>query len=465
MIHIRHGVTRHPDYRLAEPLDFDLSEGEHTAIYGPCGSGKTRLVDIIRMAHPLKTLGDGTEVPEAEWHIPGTEIRLINFRDVYGEAAPAYHQQRWNAWDQPEAPTVREALEQAGTSIESLPEALNSLRALADQRLTLLSSGELRRYEIARTLATKPRLLILDNPYIGLDAEARTGLTALLHDLSKVLTIVLVVSRKSDIPDFVQRTIYVNNGCVSTQPPKTDAQPPDLMTTVSDLLATTPPPQVPESELLVEMHEVCIRYGSRTILKPLTWTLRRGERWALSGPNGSGKSTLLSLVCADNPQAYAHDISLFGLGRGTGHSIWDIKRHIGYVSPELARAFTTTQTTLRVVCSGFGVATGQYHRPTTQEMEIARRWMKVFGIAHLEERTYTTLSTGEQRMVLLARAFVKSPALLVLDEPFHGLDLEMVARAQAIINAYTATPGISLILVSHYREEYPACITNELRLQ
>ena len=94
-----------------------------------------------------------------------------------------------------------------------------------------------------------------------------------------------------------------------------------------------------DSEEVVKLNKVSIRYGDRTILKELDWTVRRGEKWALSGENGAGKSTLLSLVCADNPQSYACDISLFGRKRGTGESIWEIKKHIGYVSPEMHRAY------------------------------------------------------------------------------------------------------------------------------
>ena len=192
--------------------------------------------------------------------------------------------------------------------------------------------------------------------------------------------------------------------------------------------------------------------------------VRRGECWALSGENGAGKSTLLSLVCADNPQSYACDISLFGRKRGTGESIWDIKRHIGYVSPEMHRAYLKNLPALDIVASGLHDSIGLYRRPKAEELEACRWWMDTFGIGPLHERPFLTLSSGEQRLCLLARAFVKDPALLVLDEPLHGLDTRRRALVRRIIEAFCRRPGKTLLMVTHYEEELPACIDHRLRL-
>ena len=194
------------------------------------------------------------------------------------------------------------------------------------------------------------------------------------------------------------------------------------------------------------MNKVCIRYGARTILKDLDWTVHNGEKWALSGQNGAGKSTLLSLVCADNPQSYACDIVLFDQQRGHGESIWDIKKHIGYVSPEMHRAYNRDMPAIRIVAS------------------VCRMWMRFFGIEDLAERTFLKLSSGEQRMVLLARAFVKDPELLILDEPLHGLDAKRGTLVKDIIDAFCQRKNKTLIMVTHYNENLPQCITDSIYL-
>ena len=208
-----------------------------------------------------------------------------------------------------------------------------------------------------------------------------------------------------------------------------------------------------------------IRYGTRTILKDLNLTVRNGERWALSGENGSGKSTLLSIVCADNPQAYANQITLFGHKRGSGESIWDIKRHIGYISPEMHRAFQRDIPAIDIVASGQSDMNGLYVKPKSPEArQRCLFWMNIFGVAEHADTTFLKLSSGEQRLVLLARAFVKDPALLILDEPLHGLDLYNRRLVKDVIETFCARPNKTLIMVTHYKEELPKCIDHSIFL-
>ena len=219
-----------------------------------------------------------------------------------------------------------------------------------------------------------------------------------------------------------------------------------------------------DSDEVVRLNRVSIRYGDRTILQDLDWTVRRGERWALSGENGAGKSTLLSLVCADNPQSYACDIRLFGRKRGSGESIWDIKRHIGYVSPEMHRAYQKNLPAQDIVASGLHDSIGLYRRPAPGEVETCAWWMEVFGVGGLAARSFLHLSSGEQRLCLLARAFVKDPELLILDEPLHGLDTRNRRRVRAVIEAFCHRRGKTLVLVTHYEDELPPCIDHRLHL-
>ena len=220
-----------------------------------------------------------------------------------------------------------------------------------------------------------------------------------------------------------------------------------------------------DCQRVVDMKRVSIRYGERTILKDVDWTIMNGERWALSGQNGSGKSTLLSLVCADNPQSYACDITLFDRPRGSGESIWDIKKHIGYVSPEMHRSYKRNLPAIRIVASGLMDSIGLYAIPNAQDYDKCRWWLDIFGIGDLADKPFLQISSGEQRLVLLARAFVKDPQLLILDEPLHGLDLWNRRLTKDVIETFCQRKGKTLIMVTHYQEELPNVITNHLFLK
>lgn len=218
------------------------------------------------------------------------------------------------------------------------------------------------------------------------------------------------------------------------------------------------------SDEIVRCTDVSLRYGDRTIFSGIDWCVRRGERWSLQGRNGAGKSALLSLVYADNPQAYACDIALFGRRRGTGESIWEIKKHIGYVSPEMHRSYCHHIPVIDILASGLNDTIGLYRKIHDEERDVCQAWLHIFGIDHLRDRDFCTLSSGEQRMALLARAFVKNPELIILDEPLHGLDNRNRNLARAIIRTYCSQPDKTLIAVTHYPEELDGITDKVFRL-
>ena len=485
IIHIENGVTRHPMWRMAEPVNFELLDKEHLAIVGPNGGGKSMLVDILINAHPLLMQDPAYDFSPSTKPLASDNIKYITFKDNYGgdNDRTYFLQQRWNAMEiDPETPTVGVLLEEAyRLSGEDTPQrralqkhlySLFHFESLLDKYIILLSSGEMRKYQLARTLLSEPRVLIMDNPFIGLDAETREQLRQLLVLVSqeKALQIILVLSKVDDIPDFITHVVEVNDMKVGTKktlqeyltnrPPfptrVLSSEKEKEILSLPDEDTDVPPQQI------IRMNKVTIQYGPRIILKDLDWTVLNGERWALSGQNGAGKSTLLSLVCADNPQSYACDITLFGRPRGTGETIWDIKKHIGYVSPEMHRAYQKDLPAIRIVASGLKDSVGLYVKPTEEDYEICRKWMRIFGLEGMEEQTFLKLSSGQQRLVLLARAFVKDPRLLILDEPLHGLDNTNRRLVKDIIETFCQRPGKTLIFVSHYREERPACIDHEL---
>ena len=426
-----------------------------SAIAGRNGSGKTLYVDQLRK------------------QLASDKVRYIAFTDSYGVNVDGqyYLQLRWNQHDiDHETPTVGELLQRAylltGEDTAERRELQQHLYSLfhmdefLDKYIITLSSGELRKFQLTKTLFSNPQLLIMDNPFIGLDAETRDQLRDLLKQLAEErdMEIMLVMSKTDDIPDYVTDIKYFS------EPEEIPAHvlPKEKCEAILSLPYTD---NDYDCQHVIDMKKVTIRYGERTILKDLDWTVKNGERWALSGQNGSGKSTLLSLVCADNPQSYACDITLFDRPRGSGESIWDIKKHIGYVSPEMHRSYKRNLPAIRIVASGLMDSIGLYAVPNAQDYDKCRWWLDMFGIGHLADKPFLQLSSGEQRLVLLARAFVKDPQLLILDEPLHGLDLWNRRLTKDIIETFCQRRGKTMIMVTHYQEELPNVITNSLYLK
>ena len=464
--------ARKPEWSMAEPVTFTLEEGEHIAIIGRNGAGKSMFVDMLTGRHPAFP-----DMVEYGFDEPYNNLKHITFRDTYGgdNDKTYFLQQRWNQMEiDEETPTVGSKLEEAyQLAGEDTPERralqqhiyeLFHLEPLLDKYIILLSSGELRKYKLASSLFTNPKVLIMENPFIGLDADTRDQLKALLSMLAKEqgLQIILVLAKTDEIPDFITHIVEVRDMKVL---PKVAHRGQSLCNPVADAPYSQQGQSPCASTEVIRFNHVTIRYGERTILKDLNWTVMKGEHWSLSGQNGSGKSTLLSLVCADNPQGYACNISLFGHKRGSGESIWDIKRHIGYVSPEMHRSYKQNIPAIQIVASGLKDTIGLYVRPNDAEKEQCRKWLGVFGIGELAERKFMEMSSGEQRLVLLARAFVKEPDLLILDEPLHGLDDVNRRMVKDIVDRYCQNPAVTLIYVTHYQEELPRCIDHALFLK
>jgi len=415
-------------------------------ITGPNASGKTSMVERLLRKFQSEHSGD--------------YVRYLSFRDSYGAADKGYYlQQRWNSSEYDLVPTVKESLGAfRHTQFTEKLFSIFCLEELMEKPLIQLSCGELRKFQLAKALLGSPAALVIDNPFIGLDSPSVNTLNKLFLELCTLneLQLYLVITKEDDIPDYAGEIIRAGDGLSAAS----DIIPTDEACRRITALGGTNQ----EYENAVVLRNVSIRFGERTILEHLDWVMKAGEKWALEGPNGSGKSTLLSIICADIPQAYACDVTLFDRRRGSGESIWDIKKHIGYVSPELHRAYCRGVPALDIVASGLHDRQGLYVKTDDSMIPQCLFWMEVFGISSLKERLFTELSSGEQRLVLLSRAFVKDPDLLILDEPLHGLDERNGARVKSIIEAFCSREGKSMIMVSHYREDFPKCITNHLQL-
>jgi molybdate transport system ATP-binding protein len=213
------------------------------------------------------------------------------------------------------------------------------------------------------------------------------------------------------------------------------------------------------------MHNVNVVYDEKSVLRSINWNVEKGSCWSLSGPNGAGKSTLLSLITGDNPQAYANEIYLFDRKRGTGESIWEIKQKTGFLSPELHLFFDRGATAYHTLASGFWDTIGLFRRLSAEQHELVLDWLHFLDLEQQQDRLLSGFPAGIQRMLLLGRAMIKTPPLLVLDEPFQGLDQDHIEQAKDLISRYCRQFGATLILVSHYAEELPRCVDRFLRLR
>lgn len=470
--------------------NWDIWRGQHWAILGPNGSGKSLLAGAlagqVQLAQGQLTYWlDGEEVTG---HDLGAslatrgQVVLVSLAQQQALATKhaGYHQARWNSSESGGGPTVEALLsyhslfainpfEVLSTDGDSRFEArrrravaLLELEPLLGRSVKQLSNGEMRRLLLARALACGPRLLVLDDPFAGLDRAGRERLHRVLAQVAGEITIVVATARQDEIPSCVTDVLEIEAAnAVKRARPLLPATPaPQRQTNSSPRRPTQP-----LGELLVEMTAVTVRYGETRILDGVDFELRRGEHCALLGPNGSGKSTLLSLLLADNPQAYANDIRLFGRARGTGESIWDIKSRIGWVAPELLMHYPPGWSCLDVTLSGLFASIGLFREPSPEETASARQTLARLGLDTVGGKRLSDLSHGYQRLVLLARALVNKPDIVVLDEPCQGLDREHTTLVnQAIDRVASELPGSS-IYVSHHEEELPSCITRVLRLE
>ncbi|MDR1884027.1 MAG: ATP-binding cassette domain-containing protein [Prevotella sp.] len=476
IIKISAAIPRMERLRFEEAINWQIKNGERWAIVGANGSGKTLLADILSGKYALKSGEIFCKNSKGEDLPVSSVVKSVAFRDIYSivDSRNSYYQQRWNRGDKQEIPLVKELLPKAGPGwLNILPDQFG-MSELMDKEVNLLSSGELRKFLVVRSLLSGPRILVLDNPFIGLDISSRAVLNDLLARLAGLnnLQIVLILSSPQDIPRIVTNVLPVSNKRIL--PALSRREFLDNEDLINSLFAQTgnitiPPlksdnnkPEYP-FEYAADLKNIHVVYGKRTILKGLNWQVKRGEKWALLGANGSGKSTLLSLVCGDNPQAYANDIILFDRKRGTGESIWDIKKRIGYISPEMHLYYLKNVRCLDVVGSGFFDTIGLYRKCNTEQEKAALEWMNAFNIGRLKDVSFLDVSSGEQRLVLLARVFVKNPDLLILDEPLHGLDITNKKRVKKLIERFCGADK-TLIYVTHYENEIPDIVNKRLVL-
>ncbi len=351
--------------------------------------------------------------------------------------------------------------------------SLFGITSLLTRRFKYLSTGETRKTLLCQALMAQPDLLILDEPFDGLDQRSRENLAELLARLSEQgYTLVLVLNRFDDIPPFVQQ-VGVLAECTLTHVGAREAILAEALVAQlahsEQLMGMTLPEAdlTPLNALAAETPRIVLRdgvvaYNDRPVLHQLSWQVNAGEHWQITGPNGAGKSTLLSLVTGDHPQGYSNDLTLFGVRRGSGETIWDIKQHIGYVSSSLHLDYRVSVSVRHVVLSGYFDSIGLYNAVSDRQVALSNQWLALLGMQTLGDAPFHSLSWGQQRLVLIARALVKHPTLLILDEPLQGLDPINRQLVRRFIDVLIGEGATQLLFVSHHAEDAPGCITHRL---
>lgn len=469
-------TIQHSSFKLSETQTLDIpqlniNKGESWAFIGSNGSGKSSLARVL--SNELKPLSG---VVKNTFNAP---VRL-SFEQLQKIISEEWQRNNTDLLSDDEEDTGYTAAEIIQFNHKDNEYCLElaarfGIRDLLSRRFKYLSTGETRKVLLCQTLMGNPDLLILDEPFDGLDVYSRSNLSELLYSLSeKGLTLVLVLNRFDELPDYIENmgvvagcklTMYGDRESVLANTLISQLQHGEKIKQLSipDTEDPTNDEKLDDTTPRIILNNGVISYNDKPILHGLTWHVNPGEHWQIIGENGAGKSTLLSLITGDHPQGYSNDLTLFGRRRGSGETIWDIKRHIGYVSNSIHQEYRVATSVLNVIISGFHDSIGLYQTPSDRQIQLAYEWLALLGFpSQTAQQPFHSLSWGQQRLVLIARALVKHPAMLILDEPLQGLDGLNRLLVLRFIDVMLKQGNTQLLFVTHHQEDAPDCITHRL---
>jgi molybdate transport system ATP-binding protein len=473
------------DRFVFEETSWQIRSDENWAVIGPNGAGKSTLVKalagdlpIVRgraVYHFLEDLGFCDAVPNGQ-------VARVAF-----DTEKDFHSARSGfdsfSSEQVGEVTVEETIlwessTGKGTEEGRLREIARRLdiEHLLGRASHVLSSGEAKKVLLARALLRSPGLLILDEPYEGLDKRTKVELKELIDSLmTGPMRVILVTHRFGEISPKVSHVLCVKECRVMLQGSAEEILKPERISQIYGegdfgeegkgvYFKSQKEMQASAPQELIRMKNTTVGYGGHVVLDHINWVMRRGENWAILGPNGSGKSKLLELITGDNVQGYANEIHLFGRRKGSGESVWEIKEKLSMISAEFQLRYQKRSPAYEVICSGFFDSVGLYQSCTEEQHRAVREWIGLLGMADLPRKRFDHLSQGQQRLVLLARAMVKSPLLMILDEPCDGLDYANRKKVLEFIEFIGSQTATDLIYVTHHKDEIPDCITHALVL-
>lgn len=478
------------DKKILHGVTWTLNRGDAWLLTGGNGSGKSALA--ASLAGQLDILQQGSE-PVADTTLPRTTLASFE------EAARLIREERYRD----DSDFVEGGVDPGRTPADILeldnpeqhPAVIQcGITKILHRGLKYLSTGEIRRTLLAKTLTSQADIIILDEPFDGLDTLSREELAYIIEAIAKNSgqTLIIVQDREAGIPDAVDRVLSLRAGTVAFvgsraafreytaaqqpargQPPAGVQQPATSLSPAGEMTE----PELPEGRVfdeggdirtpLVEMRNVTVEWSGNRVLDNLSWTLFPGQHWLIRGPNGSGKTTFLELITGDNPQVFKNDVRLFGRRRGSGETIWEIKARLGIVSWRLHQEYRMTgDLDLEgVLLSGLHDSIGLYEKRTDEQRRLAEKWLSLAELAEQRESSFSSLSYGQQRAVLILRAAIKRPPVLILDEPCHGLDTDHRAFVLALLERIAATGSSTLLHVTHDPEEVLPCEKHILELR
>ncbi|MCL5632892.1 molybdate ABC transporter ATP-binding protein ModF [Enterobacter vonholyi] len=470
-LHISQGAFRLSDTRTLTIADLTIRAGESWAFVGTNGSGKSALA---------RALAGELNLLKGEYQSDFTRLTRLSFEQLQKLVSDEWQRNNTDLLSPGEDDTGRTTAEIIQDEVKDparcqrLAERFG-ITALLNRRFKYLSTGETRKTLLCQALMSEPELLILDEPFDGLDVQSRAQLASLLASLNQQgYTLVLVLNRFDEIPEFIQHAGVLADCNLTETGEKTALLKQALIAQLahSEQLdgITLPEPDAPSARHALDPHQPrivlrdgVVSYDDRPILNRLSWTVNPGEHWQIVGPNGAGKSTLLSLITGDHPQGYSNDLTLFGRRRGSGETIWDIKKHIGYVSSSLHLDYRVSTTVRNVILSGYFDSIGIYQAVSDKQHKLAQQWLDILGMDNrVADAPFHSLSWGQQRLALIVRALVKHPTLLILDEPLQGLDPLNRQLIRRFVDVLISEGETQLLFVSHHAEDAPACITHRL---
>jgi len=319
------------------------------------------------------------------------------------------------------------------------------------QSLKSMSSGERKKALLNYILKSKPDFIVLDNPFDNLDIDAQTELKTTLQNICDEISLIQIASRKVDLLLFIE-SFYKLNG--RNLVPVEDFLVQENNSIQNSLLNIPAP--ITEHLLiddpLIELKNVDVSYFDNPVLKNINWKIKKGDFWELRGKNGSGKTTILSMITGENPKGYGQELFIFGRKKGSGESVWDIKKQIGYFTPAMTDKFIGYHSVENMIISGLNDSIGLYTTPTEIQQRTARAWLALIGMLDLKDSLFQNLSMGQKRLVMCARAMIKHPIILIFDEPTAGLDDKSAALFVSLVNKFASESETTIVFVSHRKE-------------
>lgn len=468
LVNIQNLNLKYQQKQVLQDLNWTINYGENWQLGGASGSGKTSLAKII--AGQQNAIGEIKINFDTNSSLPAKVLFVeswYQFKNLEG-VANFYYQQRYTSQQAKDTLTVHAELVNYGKEnnlhldrVEPILAALN-FSSFASSQLIELSSGEHKKLQLVKALWLKPQLLIIDQPYTGLDASSRKNLNILLNEVATEGVHLILISNDAEVPSSISRFAEIKEGkLVEVKNLNYSSIELNLKhKEIPDFLKQSPKYS---SDNIAKMVDVNISYSDKQVLKNINWEVKAGEKWLLQGHNGSGKSTLLSLINGDHPQSYANELYLFGNKRGSGESIWDIKQHIGLISPEFHWYFDANSTVWQSIASGLYDTVGLFQQLPYSKAAQVDELIEYFDLTDHKNELLNHLPLGQQRLVLLARTIIKNPELLILDEPCQGLDQQQTQNFNQLVDEL-CTNGMTIIYVGHFEAQLPKSLTHKLVL-